>query len=150
MKIIYPKVKCYNKGNKGNFKSYRLRFCINKIFCWFSREHHRLVHHLIAIKSVNPKGNQSWIFIARTDAEAETQVPWPPEAKNWLIGKDPDAGKDWRQEEKGMTEDEMVGWHHWWTWVWAHSRSWWWTGKPGLLQSMGWQRIRHDWATELN
>ena len=63
-------------------------------------------------KSVNPKGNQSWIFIGRTDAEAETPILWPPDVKNWLTGKDPDAGKDWRQEEKGMTEDEMVGWHH--------------------------------------
>ena len=64
------------------------------------------------IKPVNPKGNQSWIFIGRTDAEAETPVLWLPDAKNWLIWKDPDAGKDWRQEEKGMTEDEMFGWHH--------------------------------------
>ena len=63
------------------------------------------------IKLVYPKGNQPWIFI-RTDAEAETPILWPPNAKNWLFGKDPDAGKDWRQEEKGMTEDEMVGWHH--------------------------------------
>ena len=61
------------------------------------------------IKSVNPKGNQSWIFIGRTDAEAETPILWPPDAKNWLIRKDPGAGKDWRQEEKGKTEDEMVG-----------------------------------------
>ena len=65
------------------------------------------------IQSVNPKGNQSWIFIGRTDAEAETPILWPPNAKNWLTGKDPDAGKDWRREEKGMTEDEMVGWHYW-------------------------------------
>ena len=62
---------------------------------------------------VHPKGNKSWIFIGRTDAEAETPVLWPPAAKNWLIGKDPDAGKDWRQEEKGMAEDKIVGWHHW-------------------------------------
>ena len=60
-----------------------------------------------------PKGNQSWIFIGRTDAEAETPVLWPPDSKNWLTGKDPDAEKDWRQEEKGTTEEEMVGWHHW-------------------------------------
>ena len=66
-----------------------------------------------AIQLVNPKGNHSWIFIGRTDAEAEAPVLWPPDVKNWLIGKDPDAGKDWRQEEKGMTEDEMVEWHHW-------------------------------------
>ena len=64
------------------------------------------------IKQVNPKGNQSWIFIGRTDAEAEMPILWPPDVKNWLIWKDPDAGKDWRQEEKGTTQDEMVGWHH--------------------------------------
>ena len=63
------------------------------------------------IQSVHPKGNQSWIFIGRTDVETEAPIIWPPEVKNWLIGKDPGAGKDWRQE-KGMTEDEMVGWHH--------------------------------------
>jgi len=65
------------------------------------------------IKPVSPKANQPWIFIERTHAEAETLILWPPDAKNWLIGKEPDAGKDWRQEEKGMTEDEMVEWHHW-------------------------------------
>ena len=62
---------------------------------------------------VNPKGNQPWIFIGRTDVEAKISILWPPDAKNWLIGKDPDAGKDWRQEEKGTTENEMVGWYHW-------------------------------------
>ena len=65
------------------------------------------------IQLVHPKGNQSQIFTGRTDAEAEIPIFWPPDAKNWLIGKDPDARKDWRQEEKGMTEDEMVGWNHW-------------------------------------
>ena len=64
------------------------------------------------IQPVHPKGNQSWIFIGRTDAEAEEPILWPPDVNNWLIRKDPDAGKDWRQEEKGMTGDEMVGWHH--------------------------------------
>ena len=64
------------------------------------------------IKPVNPKGNQSWIFFGRTDVEAETPILWLPDAKSWLIGKDPDAGKDWRREEKGTTEDEMVGWHY--------------------------------------
>ena len=64
------------------------------------------------IKLVNPTGSQSWVFIGRNDAEAETPIPWLPDAKNWLIRKDPNAGKDWRQEEKGTTEDEMVGWHH--------------------------------------
>ena len=65
------------------------------------------------IQPDHPKGNQSWIFIGRTDAEAETPILWPPDAKNWLIRKDSDAGKDWRRKEKGMTEDEMVGWYHW-------------------------------------
>ena len=93
------------------------------------------------IKSVNPKGNQSW----RTDAEAETPILFPPDVKNWLTGKDPDAGKDWGQEEKGTTEDEMVGWDRW-TWVWASSGSWWYTGKPGMLLSMGLQTVRHNWS----
>ena len=109
------------------------------------------------IQPVNLKWNQSWIFIGRTDAEAETPIFWPPDAKNWLIGKDPETGKDWRQEEKKTgkgqfsfqsrrkTEDETVGCHHWWVWA---SSGWWWTGKPGVLQSMGSQRVRHDWATE--
>ena len=64
------------------------------------------------IQPVHPKGNQSWIFIGRTDAEAEAPILWPPDVKNWLIGKDPDAGNDWSWEEKGTAEDEMVGWHH--------------------------------------
>ena len=65
------------------------------------------------IQPLNPQGNQSWIFTEKTDAEAEAPILWPPDVKNWLIGKDPDAGKDWRQEEKGTTEDEMAVWHHW-------------------------------------
>ena len=106
------------------------------------------------IQPVHPKGNQSWMFIGRTDVEVETPILWPPDAQSWLIGKDPDAGKDWRQEEKGTTEDEVAGWQHrlvsLWTWVWVNSGSWWWTGRPGVLQSMGSQRVGHDWATELN
>ena len=107
------------------------------------------------IKLVSLKGNQSWIFIGGTDVEAETPILWSPDAKNWLIWKYPDAGKDWRQEEKGMTEDEMVDrwWMAsltWWTWVWVNCRSWWWTGKPRVLQSIGSQRVGHNWATELN
>ena len=101
------------------------------------------------IQPVHPKGNQSWIFIERTDAKAETPILWPPDVKNWLTGKDPDAGRDWGQEEKGMIEDEMVGWHHQLKGlkVWVNSGSWWWTG---VLHSMGSQRVKHDWATELN
>ena len=81
-------------------------------------------------------------------------ILWPPDAKNWFICKDPDAGKDRKQEAKGTTEDEMVGWHYRledeFEQVWASSGSWCWTGKPGVLQSMGSQRVAHDWATELN
>ena len=65
------------------------------------------------IQPVHPKGDQSWVFIGGTDVEAETPILWPPDAESWLMWKDPDAGKDWRQEEKGMKEDEMVGWYHW-------------------------------------
>ena len=65
------------------------------------------------IQPVHPKGNQCWIFIERTDAEAETPIVWPPDVEGWFIWKDPDAGKDWQQEKKGTTQDEMVGWHHW-------------------------------------
>ena len=100
------------------------------------------------ILPVHLKGDPSWAFIGRTDVEAETPILWPPDVKNWLIGKDPDAGKDWRREEKGMTENEMTSSIQW-TWVWVNSGSWWWTGRPGVLQSMGSQRVRHDWA-ELN
>ena len=91
------------------------------------------------IQPVHPKGDQSWVFIGSTDVEAETPIFWPPDAKSWLVGKDPDAGKDGGQEEKGMTEDEMVGWHHRLdkTWVWVDSGSWWWTGRPGVLRFMG-------------
>ena len=107
------------------------------------------------IQPVHPKGDQSWVFIGRTEAEIETPILWPPHVKNWLIWKDPAAGKDWGQEEKGMTEDEMVGWHHQLN---EHesvnssvnSGSWWWTGKPGVLRFMGPQRIRQDWVTALN
>ena len=91
----------------------------------------------------------SWVFIGRTDVEAETAVFWPPDAKSWLIWKDPDVGKDWRQEEKGTTEDEMVRWHHRLNGVWVNSRSWRWTGRPGVLWLMGSQRVGHDWVTEL-
>ena len=99
------------------------------------------------IQPVHPKENQSWMFIGRTDAEAEAPILWPHNGKSWLIGKDRDAGKDWRWE-KGTTEDEMVGWHHQLSGVWASSRRWWRTGRPGVLPSVGSPRVRHDWATE--
>ena len=105
------------------------------------------------IQPVHSKEDQSWVFFGRTDATAETLVLWPPHVKSWLIGKDSDAGRDWGQEEKGTTEDEMAGWHHRLDgrWVWVNSGSWWWTGRPGVLRFMGsHSRTRlSDW-TELN
>ena len=141
------------------------------------------------IQPVHSEGDQPWDFFGRNDAKAETPILWPPHTKGWVIGKYSDAGRDWGQKEKGTTEDEMAGWHHWldgresewtpgvddgqgglafcdswgrkesdtterliwiWIWIWVNSRSLWWTGSPGLLQSMWWQRVRHNWATELN
>ena len=103
------------------------------------------------IQQVHPKGNQSWLFIGRSDVEAEIPILWPPDVKNWLIGRDPDAGKDWRWEEKGTTENETVGLHYdSMDMSLSKTVSWWWTGKSGVLHSMGSQRVGHDWATELN
>ena len=96
------------------------------------------------ILPVHPKENQSWIFIGRTDVEAETTILWPPDAKNWLTGKDPDC----RVRLKARGEGDNRGWDDWmtspiqWIWICAGSRSWWWTGKPGVLQSTGSQRIK--------
>ena len=103
------------------------------------------------IQPVHPKEGQCWVFIARTDVESETPIIWPPDVKSWLIWKDPDAGKDWGQEEKGTT-----GWDDWMASPTSVDMSlgklgsWWWTGRPGVLQSMGSPRVGHDWATELN
>ena len=105
------------------------------------------------IQSVHSKRDQSWVFIGRTDAKAETPTLWPPHANCWHVGKDSDAERDSEKEEKGTTEDEMAGWMALptrWTRVWVNSGSWWWTGRPGVLQFMWSQRVGHDWATELN
>ena len=105
------------------------------------------------IKQVNPKGNQSWIFIGRTNAESETPILWPSDAKNWLIGKDPDWC--WERLKVGGEGDDRE-WDGWmasltrWTWVWAGSRSWYCTRRPGVLQSMGSQRARQDCVIELS
>ena len=94
------------------------------------------------LKEINPE------YLGRTDAEAEAPIPWPPDVKSWLTGKGPDiTGRDWRQEEKGMTWLDGITQ---WRWVWAESGSWWWTRRPGVLWYMGSRRVRHDWATELN
>ena len=121
-----------------------------ELWCW-----RRLLSPLDCkdIQPVYPKGDQSCMFTGRTDVEVETPVLWPPHEKSWLIGKNLDAGKDWGQEEKGTTEDEMVCWMAsltQCTWVWVDSRNWWWSERPGILQFMGSQRVGHDWMTELN
>ena len=106
------------------------------------------------IKPVNPKGNQSWIFIGRTDTEAEVPILWPPDVKSWLIWKDPDAGRQWRQEEKEATEDKMVEWRHWLNGQELEQapedgeEDGDGEGKPGVLQYTGSQRVGHDWVTE--
>ena len=91
-------------------KAERWRTDAFELWCW-----RRLVSPLDykEIQPIHPKGDQSWVFIGRTDVEADTLIHWPPDGKSWLTGKDPDAGKHWRWEEKGTTEDEMAGWHHW-------------------------------------
>ena len=102
------------------------------------------------IKPVNPKGNQFWIFTGRMDAESEMLLFWPPDANNWFNRKNPDAGKDWRHEEKGTTEDEIVGWHHrfYGNEFEQAPRVGWWTGKPGLLLSMELWKVDHDLVNE--
>ena len=103
------------------------------------------------IQPVHPKGNQSWIFIRRTDVEAETPVLWPPDVKSWLIWKDTDAGKDWSQEEKGMTEDEMVGWNYWLDGHVSEQALGVGDVQGSLVCCSPWgRRVGHDWATELN
>ena len=119
-----------------------------ELWCW-----RRLLSPLDCkeIQPVHPKGDQSWVLIGKTGAEAETPILWPPHAKSWL------TGKDWCWEGLGAGgEGDNRGWDGWmasptrWTWVWINSQSWWWTGRPGVLQFMGLQRVGHDWATELN
>ena len=109
------------------------------------------------IQPVHPKGDQSWVFTGRTDVEAETPILWPPDAKGWLIWKDPDAGKDLRAGGEGDNKmrwldditDSMATSLSLLHWVNSMDMSWWWTGRPGVLRFMRSQRIRHNWATEL-
>ena len=113
----------------------------SKNWCFWTVVLEKTLESLLDCKEIqpfHPKGNQSWIFLGRTDVEAETPIFWSP-----------DAGKDWRQE-KTTTEGEMVGWHHLLDGYEFESMSWWRTGKPDVLQSMGSQRVRHDWVTELS
>ena len=126
---------------------------VQKNWCFWTVVLEKTLESPLDCKEIQPvhlKGDQSWVFIGGP-IEGETPILWLPDVKSWVIWKDPDAGKDWRQEEKGTNR----GWDGWmasltqWTWVWVDSGSWWWTGRPGVLQSMGSQRVGHDWATEL-
>ena len=117
--------------------------------CWWRCREKRIFKE---IQPVHPKGDQSWVFIGRTDVEAETPILWPPDTKSWLIWKDP-----WYWERlKAGGEGDDRGWDGWmasltrWTWVWVDSGSWWWTGRPGVLWFMGSPRVRHNWVTEWN
>ena len=126
----------------------------SKNWCFWSVVLEKTLESLLDYKEIQPihsEGDQPWDFFGRNNAKAETPVLWPSHVMSWLIGKDSDAGRDWGQEDKGMTE-----WDGWMasltrmTWVSVNSGSWWWTGRPGVLQFMGLQRVAHDWATELN
>ena len=130
------------------------------LWCW--RRLLRVSLDCKEIQPISPKGNQPWILIGRTDAETEAPIHWPPDMKSWLTGKDPDAGKDWRQEEKGVTEDEMVGWHQWLT---GHEIeqspgdsegqgslvccSPWGCKKLDMTERLNWTELRTQWETEL-
>ena len=120
-------------------KAERRRIDAFELWCWTTRR-----------SNLNPKGNHSWIFIGRTDAEAEIPIVWPPDVKNWLIWKDPDSGKDWRWEERGMTEDEMIGWHHQlnghkFEWILGVG-----DGQGGLACCDSWGRKESDTTEQLN
>ena len=118
-----------------------------ELWCW-----RRLVSPLDykEIQPIHPKGDQSWVFIGRTDVEADTLIHWPPDGKSWLTGKDPDAGKHWRWEEKGTTEDEMAGWHHW-----LNGHGFEWTpgvgdGQGGLVCCSPWGHKQSDMTEQPN
>ena len=130
------------------WESWTVKKLSTEVWCFWTVVFEKTVVSPLDCKEIQPvllKGDQSWVLIGRTDVEAETPILWPPDAKRQLIGKDRDAGKYWGQEEKGTTEDEIVGWHHQ-----LNGHGFGWTGRPGVLRFMGWQRVGHNWATELN
>ena len=144
--MVFPVV-TYGRNIRAMKKAEHQRIDAFELWCWGRLL--RVPWTESRSNPVSPKGNESWIFIGRIDAQAEALILWSPDAKNWLIGKDPHAWKDWRQEEKGLTEDEMDGWVAsvtQWTWMWANSGRQWRTGKPGVLQFMGLQS--HNLETE--
>ena len=116
-----------------------LQTTLIKIKFWKSQKPWSALTYIIWYKVLHPKGDHSWVFIGRTDVEAETPVLWPPDSKSWLIGKDPDAGKDWGQEEKGMTEDELAGWYYR---LDGHELGW----TPGVGDGQGGLAGCHSWG----
>jgi len=162
--FMYRVVSCVNKGpssqgygfSSGHVCMWELHYQVS----WVLKNWHfwtvvleKTLENPLDCKEIqpfHPKGDQSWVFTERTDAEAETPIFWPPDAKSWLTGRDPDARKDWGKE-KGMTEDEMVGWHHRLN---GHGFGWdsgscWWTDRPSVLWFMGSQRVL-DMTEQLN
>ena len=102
------------------------------------------------IQPVHPEGDQSWVFIGSTDAEAETPILWPSHMKSWLIGNTLMLGGIGGRKRRRQQRMRWMASRTRWTWVWVNSGRWWWTGRPGVLRFMGSQRVGHDWATELN
>ena len=148
-KGLFSQSYCFSSGHVWMWELEYKESWTPKNWCFWTVMLEQTLESPLDCKEIQP--HQSWICIGRTDAEAEAPTLWPPDAKNWLIGKDPDAGKDWRRE-KGM----IRGWDGWmtslipWTWIWVSSEGWWRTGKPDVLQSIGSQRVGRDWATKLH
>ena len=143
---VYPVVMCECESWTKHEKTECQRIDAFKLWCW-----RRVLSplNIKEIKPVIPKGNQPWIFIGRSEAEAESPILWPSDMKSWLIEKDPDIDKERGQEVKGATEDQMIRFHHWLS---RHEfdqlQRLWRSGKPDMLQPMEWQRVGHDWVTE--
>ena len=152
-KVLLVKAMVFSSGHVWMWELGYKESWVPKNWCFWTVELEKTLESPLywkEIQPVHPKG-QSWVFIGRTEAEAETPVLWPPRAKSWFIGK------DWCWEGLGAGgEGDDRGWDGWmasltqWTWVWVNSGSWWWTGRPGVLQFMGAERVRHGWVNELN
>ena len=144
---------CFSSGHVWMWELDHKESWMQKNWCFYTVVLDKTLESLLdckEIQPVHPKGDQSWMFIGRTDVEAETPILWPPDAKSWLIWKDPDAGKDWGQEKKGMTENEMVGWHHW-----LNGHGFGWTpracdGQGGLGRCSSWCHKESDTTEQLN